>query len=269
MIPRPIGIFLLGLIGIIVLGASSPSTASACCNDFMQLNLRKDLVQYSNDYRVKLENLQKPDSTGYGQYTTAWLGFYLAECPPNHQTYQCQFSQVGLWTDGRGTRWFVYAEPGVQCLRGSQPDGLSCLGDWGDLVPINDWGYFEAVHYYWKDSFWIARVCNSSGGCQDVAKIFTTSTAVFAAWSTSEEVYSADPDPYLLVKYFHYHPQYMLWGTGFQEWPATGSSGEQNTIQMSPPSICPSHYGDIVNVGGDLRWWWTGWYGNTCTGILF
>ncbi len=252
----------------LIFGAMLASDAFAG-NDFMQASLRYDLqaVQTSNDYKVSLYNVSIPPSTTYGQYTTAWLGFFFASCPPDPAPYQCQFSQIGFWSNAQGTRWFVYAEPGVTCLRGTQPDSRSCLGNFGDIVSVGGWRIFEMVHYYWQDNFWIARVYDQNTVGYDVARINSNSTAIYQAWSNSEEVYSNDPDPYLTVQYWHYHPEYIVWGTGFQMWPASDSQG-QNTIQMLPEAICPNHYGDYT-LAWDPRFWYAGSSGTTCSGILF
>ncbi len=260
--------FVLVVLGLVLSGAPMPRAASACCNDWMEVSLRRDLtdVQTSDDYKITLYNAANPNSTVLGQYTTSWLAFNLADCPPNPQLYQCQFSQVGFWTNDQGTRWWLYAEPGVVCFAGSHPDARSCMGDLGEFgVTIGRWTIYEMVHYWWKDDFWIVRVYDQNTVGHDVAKILSNSSTIFNAFADSEEIYSADPDPFLLLEYYLYHPEYMLWGTGFLGWPGTTGSGAQsNSYYMIPGSICPGHYGSDVSLAGDNRFWYDGTGGSHC-----
>jgi len=244
------------------------AVAVAGGNSFVIADLRVDLpaVYNARDYRTYLYAADKPSTGDPGNFATAWLGLFLAQY--NGQPFSGQFAQVGPTTDQTGVRWFVYAEPDVTCLRGTQRDPHSCYGNYGDLVNLNEWHRYELVKYT-QDNFWIARVYDINGIGYDVAKIWHTSNRIYLARSDTEEGYYESADPYITMKFYHYDPEYMQWGVGFQQWPtSTGGSGN-STISTSPASICPDHYGAKPNVLGDERYWFAGTGGQVCSWVLF
>jgi hypothetical protein len=230
-------------------------------NDFVIGELRVDQssVNQSRDYRTSLYVGDKP--TSGGGYTTAWFGVNLVQY--NGTLYSAKFSQVGFLTDNGGVRWFVYSEAGVQCLQGSPNWGnLGCWGNYGDRATIGNWQNVELVTY--GQGFWIARVYNQYGNPLDVAKIMSSSLRIYRAQATTEEAHSLVTDPYLKAAFYHWHPRYMVWGTGFQEWPAS-SGGNNNHIWTWPQGMCPWHYGATVNLSGDPRYWFAGTGGSICS----
>jgi hypothetical protein len=234
--------------------------------DFVIGDLRVDLseVYSARDYKVHLWADDKPSSGMEGDFTGAWLGVFLAEYIPGVPG-SGQFSQVGLKTDKDGIRWFVYAEPGVECLRGDDPDPYHCYGNYGDLVALESWHQVELLKYP-QDDFWIARVYNSGGTAHDVARILSNSNRIYKARSDTEQGYFESSDPYLTASFYHWHPQYMKWGTGWQEWPE--SSGDNcNSIwteAINGPDPCPDHYGADPYWTGDPRAWFAGTGGKWC-----
>lgn len=239
-------------------------------NSFVIGDLRWDLPQVYNarDYRVLLGAWDKPGTGDSRNFTTAWLGVFLAQY--NGQPYSGQFSQVGIETTRDGIRWFVYAEPTVTCLEGVQPpnDPYHCYGSYGQWVNLYEWHWVELVKYP-QDNFWIARVYETNGTAHDVAKIWSTSSRIYLARSDTEEGYYEAADPYITMWFYHWHPQYMEGGIGWQEWPvSTGGTGN-STIWVSPASICPDHYGATPNTFGDERSWFAGTGGQVCSWLLF
>lgn len=239
-------------------------------NDFVYGDLRVDVseIYSAKDYRVWLNATALP-SGGFPDYTTAWLGVRLAQF--NGQPYSAQFSQVGLLTKSDGIRWFVYAEPGVTCLRGSQAWGnMGCQGSVGDLVSLGTWHQVELVTY--QQGFWIARVYDNNDVGYDVAKIWSTSTRIYRAGSVTEEAYGALQDPYLTTSFYHWHPQYMIPWSGFKDWLESDSSGESHiyvTDLNGQNTFCPQHYGIRPNRFGDERSWYAGSGGENCLWPLF
>jgi hypothetical protein len=244
------------------------AAVSAAGNSFIVADLRVDLpeVYLSRDYRVHLAAWDKPSTGNPDDFTAAWLGVFLAQY--NGQPFSGQFSQVGLQTMRRGIRWFVYAEPTVTCLEGFQPDPYHCYGSYGQFVNLYQWHIVELVKYP-QDNFWIARVYDANGTAHDVAKIWSTSNRIYMAHSDTEEGYYETTDPYITAKFYHWHPQYMDWERGWQDWPcSTGGTGN-STIWASPESICPTHYGATPNMFGDERAWFAGTGGTVCFWLLF
>jgi hypothetical protein len=255
------------LIVIVLTIVSTNSTAAG--NDFVYGELRVDLseVYWAEDYRVWLSATAKPNS-GFPDFTTAWFGVELA--PFNGQPFSAQFSQVGIITNSLGVRWFVYAEPGVNCLRGSSAWGnLGCQGNIGDLISLGPFHEVELVTY--GQGYWIARVYNQYGTGYDVAQILSGSVRIYRAGSVTEEGYSTPQDPYLTASFYHWHPQYMFWGS-FQDWPPS-EDGHISYIHATDingqNTFCPQHYGADPNQWNDERAWFAGTGGQQCWWGLF
>lgn len=264
---------------ILVLSAVTAMVTTAVFaqgNDFVVGELRVDVseVYSSGDYGVLL--LANGQPAEGGGYTVGWLGLDLAEY--TGELYSAQFSQVGLLTNESGLYWFVYAEPGVTCLRGDSVPGwgtcngrpCGCQGDANDLVALGSFHWVELVTY--GQGYWIARVHTSSQVGYDVAKIWSDSPRIYRASSTSEEVYSDPQDPFLHASFYHWHPQYMVWGSGFQEWPES-AGGQRSFIWVTDlngqTDFCPDHYGADPNMWGDERAWYAGSGGQRCSWLLF
>lgn len=264
--PRPRK-FLVITVVITIAIASVKSVLAG--SDFVWAELRIDLfdIVYALDYRVLLAANGKP-SNGYPDYTSGWLGVYLGQF--NGQPYSAQFTQVGLLTKSNGIRWFVYAEPGITCLRGQPAWGtLGCEGSVNDLVQIGSWHSVELVTY--NQGFWIARVYESNGVAHDVAKIWSNSLTIYRAGSVTEEAYAVGQDPHLLASFYHWHPQYLKGGVGWQEWPK--SDGSNSHIYVTDlngqNSFCPQYYGANPNYGNDEHAWYAGMGGLQCFWLLF
>ncbi|MBI4672148.1 MAG: hypothetical protein HY741_10840 [Chloroflexi bacterium] len=233
-------------------------------NDHVVGDLRADaIVNQAKDYTSEILAGGKPSSVpNLSSYTAGWLGINLAENDqtpaPNGKIYPWRFTQVGLQTNAKGVRWFVYSEQGhyqaTQCLRGSdeQWPGLGCSGNYNDLVALGRWTKVELVTYM-NQGFWIARIYDQNGRAYDVAKIFHPSLQVFRVQVTTEEAYAgvSGPDPHIYAEFYHNRPQYMVWGTGFQDWPAS-AGGNVNNLWTFPPGICPDLYG--ANIYAPRYW---------------
>ena len=235
-------------------------------NDFVIGDLRVDLseVYYARDYKVHLLANDKPSSGSDDDFTTAWLGVFLAQYIPGVPD-SGQFSQVGLLTKKDGIRWFVYAEPTVTCLRGwhDPDDDRHCYGFVDEIVTLGSWHQVELVKYT-QNNYWIARVYDSGGTAYDVAKIWSDSNRIYMARSDTEEGYVESSDPYLTASFHHWHPQYM--GTGWQEWPESSDDNCNSiwTEAINGPDPCPDHYGADPYWTGDPRAWFAGTDGKWC-----
>jgi hypothetical protein len=252
--------FIIGVTAIVVLAG----------NDFVVGYLRVDLSEVYNarDYRVLL-NADNQPSGGYPDFTNGWFGVDLAN-GNGPSPYPDQFTQVGLVTKSDGIHWFVYAEPGVTCLRGNQTYGtLGCEGVSGDLVSLSTWHWVELVSY--GQGYWIARVYESNEVAHDVARISSTSNRIYTATSTTEEGYTVSQDPYLTASFHHWHPQYMT-TNGFQDWPQSepGHFSEIYTTDLNGQNtFCPQYYGANPVEWGDERAWFAGTGGQQCNWPLF
>lgn len=246
-------------------------------NDLITGYLRVDqgVVANSDDYTTYLLSTQIP-STAYG-FTTNWLGITGVD--------STTFAQVGLigWNDG--LRWFVftYSPSGVDCLRGSgywgqNPNGKykGCRGSVGDLVSMNNWYKVELVSY--GQGFWIARVYDTYSIAHDVAKIWINVSTIYKAYNAVEEGYSTISDPQLEGSFYQYSPQYMIWGSGFADWPQSTlprsanppESGGNYSRIIADSVFCPSYFSASVNVFGLERAWYGGNSGDgICDWVLF
>ena len=258
-----------GLIGMIILFILIFTSVKAG-NDFITVDLRTDVPEVLNslDYRVWIASGGGPTGN-YPTFTTAWISVYLDNQPG---LYGVKFSQVGLMADSQGIYWFVYAEPGVECWRGSRTywnaelnKFLGCKGDIGDLVDYGQFFKVELVTY--GEGFWIARVEDSQGNPYDVAKILSNSTNIYDADVNMEEGWSQAQDPFEFGSFHLWHPQYNSWVNGFMEWPI--SDNVVNRLYAAPASICPQHYGAWTNKANDPRYWVAGSGGNVCNAIMF
>jgi hypothetical protein len=177
-------------------------------------------------------------------------------------------------------RWFVetvdvgHGHLIVTCIRGnSSKNGQECDGDLGDLAGLGRWQSVELVTYGLDE--WVAQVYDQNGQAHDVATINDSATTITDAYVSGEESYNWDvndpstqEDQYLHMEFYNYHPKYMVWGTGFVEWPASldGGQPEQKNIEKAYPghkTICPAPYGATPNINNDNRYWFVGsggWY---------
>lgn len=258
-------------------------------NDFVNVDLLSDveLVYSAMDYKVGLMALDRPMSNP-DIFTTAWLGLYLAD--GSGQIYPQKFVQVGIKTDLSGVYWYVYAEPGVQCLEGAY--------DYWDPV----WLYYKGCHGYNNEyvslganvtvelatsivsNVWYVTIWETSGGGQPVghtvAVINYDSKRIYWATATMEEAIPKqyDPyDPYLMADFFISHPQFKNQTTGvFNEWPVSPPPSwptQKNVLRAvsNYPGrvICPYYYGAVLNISSDPRYWRVGTYGTICDAIMF
>ena len=238
-------------------------------NSFLITELRVDNPSVTTgqflDYRHFLYAASGSNvPTNTSEFVTAWFGVNLAQY--NGSKYSAQFSQVGIMVKGGLAHWFIYAEPGVKCLRGTKywqdqnnPNlWRGCIGNFGDLniyPGSNAWTRVEFVTYPGQ-SWWIARVYHTNGTAHDVAKIYSSSKQIFAAHAWSEEGYIPSNDPYYAMNFYHYHPEYHT-GSGFVLWPGgwSGAPNVRNRIEMWPISLCPAHYNAEINIQGNPHLW--------------
>jgi len=240
-------------------------------NDFIGVDLRTDLasVYTAQDYQVWISSNAGP-SGNYPTFTTGWLSVNLDDEPGD---YGHLFTQVGLMTDSLGIYWFVYAEPGVECLRGSYAwynstlgKYLGCKGVNADIVNFGHLHRVELVTY--GEGFWIARVEDNLGIPYDVAKILSDSPYIYDADVVFEEGWTQSQDPFETGYFFMRNPGYNNWSTGFSAWPTSGPGGN-NTLYPLPSNICPQYYGAVLDINADPRYWFAGTGGIICNAFMF
>jgi hypothetical protein len=240
---------------MLALAAMISAPIAQAGSDQIVVDLRVDqpAVYGAADFVTDMFATATNSSPQGSDWTPGYLGLYDA---PNSG-----FVQVGLGTNNNSIFWFVWADPGtVTCLIPNTQIGNGCNGAYNDIAHLGAWHRVELVNY---GSGWIARVYEANSGVShDVATIAASGSRVYRVMEAGEEVFSSPTtDPGLQYGYLHNHPQYMVWGTGFQQWPAS-SGGNNNTLfvsKVSPrPSVCPDPYTAAINLGGDNRYWWTG-----------
>lgn len=258
MVPR----FVMRAVGAVALFLLSPSLVAAGGNDFIDTEWRIDLVSQAGAYGVWIiPAYANPRSDAF---TTGWIGVNFAN---GRGTYGAQFSQVGVMARGDSLFWFVYAEPGVSCLRGitaiPDADGVvrGCNGFPNDLV-----GFYQVTGVsLWRSGGgqWLPSVATDSGG-YDVAVIQTTSPQIYRASVVAEEGYDTATDPQVAMGYYFYHPRYSYIGI---DWPSVSNGGTNILFTDSLPnhtSICPNLYGGAMNLLDDPRYWYAGIGGSVC-----
>lgn len=246
-------------------------------NDFLAVELIHNIqeVWEARDYNSWVLAGDKPTSGGTANYTTGWLALHVEPGAPLNG-----FTQAGVLTTEFGARWFVYSTVGIvePCLVGSpewprQGGGYNgCVGDYGYMAGnppyATTWLKPELVTY--GQGFWIARIWDDYGNVIDAAKINSTNTVITRAYVASEETWTSATNPQLRMLFYHWHPQYMRWGTGWQEWASSyGPGGSTNFLnsyrEPNPPGgfPCPSIYASATNLGGDPRYWASSNYGGS------
>lgn len=237
-------------------------------NNFIIGDLRVDLAEVYNarDYRVHIAANAQPTTGDRRDFTTAWLGIFLAQY--NGTPGSGKFTQVGIVTTRDGIQWFVYAEPGVTCLRGTKHPTLpECNGDYNDLVSLGRYTRVELKKNLNED-YWRAIVYDANSIGYVVAQIPYNSNRIYLARSDTEEGYYEANDPYITANFYHWHPQYLEGGV-WKDWPVSTGGSSNSTIWVSPSSICPTHYGATPNQYGDERAWFAGTGGKVCEWLLF
>jgi hypothetical protein len=242
-------------------------------NTFVTANLRYDLpaIYNARDYKTMIAAGVLPTTGVIQDFTTGWLGVFFAQYQPG-VPFSGQFSQIGIETSRSGIRWFIYAEPGVTCLRGTQPPGdhLHCYGDYNDLVSLLTWHTLR-LQKLTNENFWRVYFYDTNNVGYIVGAIESTSNRIYLARNDTEEGYYEATNPFLDMAYYYWHPQYWN-GSSWVEWAASEGSGKNNEIWISganPQGICPGHYGANPYLGGDERAWYAGTTGQYCSWVLF
>lgn len=246
-------------------------------NDFIVTDMRTDFTELTQawDYKVWISSTQLSNGNHPGGFTSGWLSIDLDNQPG---LYGVKFTQVGIMTDpARGLFWFAYSEEPIECLQGTyywwhadKSRYFGCRGEPNGQVALQEWSAVELVTY--GQGFWIARVYDRFGNGLDVARITTNKTMIYDADVAMEEGYTETADPYMLGSFLFWHPQYTIWGQGFQEWMA--SLGGNNNILYATngqgsSAFCPQFYGANINLSGDPRYWFGGSGGNVCSANMF
>lgn len=263
-------VYLVGL-SLVVLMIIVPIASAG--NDFVIGNLRVDDWSVTKgqylDYRHYIYPAAAPNNQN-SNATSGWFGIDLGQW--NGNVYSRKFVQVGILTDNSKARWFVYAESGVDCLKGTPgwvgQDGVTrgCVGKYGGMgisPGSNIWTRVELATYSGQ-SWWVVRVYNAQNTPIDVVKVRSGSKQIYYAQATSEEVYSGSSDPHILMNFYHYHPEYWKPNVGFTLWPGSIGGGNHNILSTFPSNICPTWYGAETGIQNNPHLWRTASGDTTC-----
>jgi hypothetical protein len=190
-----------------------------------------------------------------GVASYGWLGAYPGS--------GSNFFQIGYTIDATAARWFVYSTTtkGIVCDRGwyweAGDGGAGCLGNYWD-----SWSQLNQFHMVQIDTdlngTWQAFVHYASGAPVLVAhKYFGTNVLAYMQ-ASSEESWS-NSDPYIMVRYYHFHPKYYKYPTGWTDWPSTNYNSDND---LTCPSWTP--YSAVLNISNDPLAWFAGTGGNIC-----
>jgi len=247
-------------------------------NDFVTVDLRTDQLEVANAvaYQVLIYASAATQPAGANDFTSAWLSVDLGNQPGSGGA---KFSQVGLMTRPGGLRWFVFAEPGVTCYRGSSTyGGIGCEGTPGDLVSTGSWYRVELRRV---SGGWHAMLYDVNSVPWGLAQINDTGATIYDATVTSEQGYSGITNPYTQMDYFYSHPLHYIPATStYVDWPnsANGIIPSQDPARFSQlysvdlnglNTFCPTHYGATLNYWNDERVWFAGTSGQTCGALMF
>ncbi|MFZ3071172.1 MAG: hypothetical protein WA110_08645 [Anaerolineaceae bacterium] len=260
------------LIPVLILFLAANTKSVSGYHDWLTVNFRVDQndVVYSQDYILNILPVSFTSSAPVGFFTTAWLSVNLSPSGGGSGG-KSDFTQVGYMSDNRGMYWFVYSEKqNVECLQGTSRWGTrGCTGSVGSLANTGVWHQVELVTY--QQGFWIARVYDDYGNAEDVAKISSSSARIYKATASFEEGFNSIPDPHYRGSFFSSYPKYMIWGTGFANWPASDNSTANtlsNVSDLAYNNFCPTYYNAVLNWNNNPRVWYFGTAGMqnpTCT----
>ena len=102
----------------------------------------------------------------------------------------------------------------------------------------------------------------------DVARVLSDSPYIYDADVDFEEGWVQAQDPYEIGYYYMRNPEYKIWGSDFTAWPLS-TPGRSNSLYPSPSAICPQHYGALLNINQDPRFWYAGTGGIVCYATMF
>jgi hypothetical protein len=227
----------IGLITALLFSTFSLAYAE---DGWLTATLRTDLsaLRTAQDYITIVDIQQLP--TQLGQLDDGYLKTYSTIAPSIFMEVGISIAKPEFANPPRV--WYVKASGyTVQCLRGFSIGDYACSGERNDSLTATDAEYrLELVTY--GGGFWIVRVQNMTTlQIADVAKIFNSTTTVekvFASTWIQEGGVSSPPN---VGSFVHKFPSYMVWGSGFQLWPAS-SGGNNNTLVAGSLNGCPSFY---------------------------
>jgi hypothetical protein len=184
-------------------------------SDQVTARLRYDRVDVNNaqNYAMWLYPANpKPSSwtaTSYG-YLGAWVGS------------GSQFIQVGYNIDPGGVQWFAWSNGPIVCDRGYAPPAWN---HWGCMGYYNDYASLDQFHMVQMDTdlngTWQVFVYNAQGQGVKVAHKNFGTNVLYQMYTSSEESYNSPPDPYIMVRYYHFHPKYYKYPVGWTDWPCS------------------------------------------------
>jgi hypothetical protein len=194
-----------------------------------------------------------PKPSSWAAASFGYLGAFLG-------SDESEFFQVGYNIDPTGVRWFAWSNtPGIACDHGYiwySGGGVGCYGDY------NSYASLDAFHMIQLDTnlngTWQAFVYDAQGRGIQVAHKYFGTNVLYKMYTSSEESWNSS-DPYIMVRYYHFHPKYYKYPNGWTNWPAT-NGGSNN--YLSCPSWTP--YAAVINLTGDPMSWFAGTGGTTC-----
>jgi hypothetical protein len=246
---------------------NSPSSAAGVSgSDQVVAWLRYDLAEANNAQNFALWiDPATPQPSSWAARSVGYLGAFVG-------SDYSKFIQVGYQIDPTGVQWFAESDtPGIVCDRGhgytTRNGGAGCNGNY------NDYASLDQFHMIQLDTnlngTWQVFVYNAQGqGVQVAHKYFGTNT-LYRMYTSSEESYQDQPsDPFIMVRYFHFHPKYYKYGAGWTDWPCSIQRCQPATPNYLNQAVCPPGwpYAAVINLTGDPRSWFAGWLtgGSVC-----
>lgn len=189
-------------------------------------NTNSSALQNARDYSTWIYLLREPvaypGNYGEGFLQVGIVGSVLSD----------SYIEAGFRTYGNGdVRWYVrtlYGN-GIECFAGAtlivssgvyeECQGPSTSSGAVPNVTPFTWANVEIVTY--NQGFWIVRV--EAGGVKlDVAKVFEPSNLVDIG-RTYQSTRLVNAVGQTGAGFLHWHPRYMIWGSGFYLWPGSSA----------------------------------------------
>jgi|GEM_PF-7117778 len=246
---KTLSLSIIALLALIIF--AKPSFASTFYHDWVLhwLWVNGD-TQNSRDFQIVIYPVHDSNGTPDVEFVTSQLVAY----PVGGNAIL-----AGIIADGTGVKWYAAISDGtVTCFPNGESGwgGKGCFGDYDDHVAVGQWSRFELVNYH--QGFWIARVWDQNNNPIDIAKLHISEASISSIAATGGQAYSSS-NVELEMHFSFYNPQYMKWGTGFQDWPAATGDYQNwvDTITNAPNNtVCPPYrYNASPN---NLRWWYKG-----------
>jgi hypothetical protein len=256
---RFVAIFLT--LAIMAVIHSTSTAAGVSGSDQVVVYLRNDWAEANNaqNFRMWIDPAT-PQPSSWAAYSYGYLGAWVGSGYTN-------FIQVGYNIRPDGVRWFAWSNgPGIVCDRGSPEwNNWGCVGALGDYASLDQFHIIQLNTNL--NGTWQAFVYDAQGRGVKVAHKYFGTNVLYQMYTSSEESYTDQPaDPFIMVRYYHFHPQYYKYGVGWIDWPCSIQACQPANWNQLQQAVCPPGwpYAAVINLSGDPRSWFAGTGGNTC-----